>query len=838
MPKEQKEIWSKALTFAANIKGEHSKRWDNEAKMIERIASDISAKLNDTPPRDFDGLVGMEAHLEKLSSMLSQDPDEVKMVGIWGPPGIGKTTIARALFDKICGDFQSCIFMENVKGMYGRIDLDDHGLKMRLQKQFLSEIFDQKNTRVKHLGIAKERLKERRVLVVLDDVDHVEQLNALANQSEWFGSGSRIIVTTEDKQVLEAQWTNFTYKVGFPSEQQALEILCRYAFGQSIPLDGFKDLAIEVAKIGGNLPLGLRVLGSSLCGKSIDEWKQTMSRLRTSLDGRIERILRTAYNDLHEKDKAIFLHIACMFNGEKKDLIVHLLDKSRLEVSLGLLNLEKKSLIDISTDKCIVMHHLLQQMGRKVVSSKKLKKRQFLLKAEEILDVLTHNKGTGAILGIALDISELQHELVISATTFQGLYNLMFLRIYDNGTDRNNKLHLPQGMVYLPNTLRLMYWSAYPLATLPSSFHPEFLVKFSMPHSKLEQLWQGIQPLGSLKLMDLSFSKKLKEIPDLSKAINIEKLDISQCESLVTLHSSICELHQLKDLIMWGCSKIEYVPTNINLTSLDSLYMSGCSSLRSIPNMSTNVKYLSLGKMSHTFWSHFAASSISRNTFSQTLKSIQVLRLSYNNFVSIPDCIKELSELRYLFLKNCRNLIELPELPSSLVVLFAENCASLRTISNPFQNSNMVLDFGNCLRLEPEAREIILNSSCEYAFLPGENVPTYFTRQVRGSSLTIHLGQRPLSSFSRFKACVVLASGEGVYDGVMSCSLVARDSGLVFKHELWMRYPYELLGDHLCMFDLVFTSEDNDLEAERCYGDALIQFSCTPYNIIGCGVRF
>ncbi|CAL9223942.1 unnamed protein product, partial [Arabidopsis halleri] len=67
---EVKQRWCKALTDVANIKGEHSLNWEDEAKMIERIATDVSTKLNVTPSKDFDGMVGMEAHLRKVNSYL------------------------------------------------------------------------------------------------------------------------------------------------------------------------------------------------------------------------------------------------------------------------------------------------------------------------------------------------------------------------------------------------------------------------------------------------------------------------------------------------------------------------------------------------------------------------------------------------------------------------------------------------------------------------------------------------------------------------------------------------------------------------------------------------
>ncbi|XP_062009978.1 uncharacterized protein LOC133726443 [Rosa rugosa] len=50
--------------------------------------------------------------------------------------------------------------------------------------------------------LIKDVAGRKRVLVVLDDVNKLDQLNALARSREWFGSGSRIVITTRDPQLL------------------------------------------------------------------------------------------------------------------------------------------------------------------------------------------------------------------------------------------------------------------------------------------------------------------------------------------------------------------------------------------------------------------------------------------------------------------------------------------------------------------------------------------------------------------------------------------------------------------------------------------------------------
>ncbi|XP_048624101.1 probable disease resistance protein RPP1 [Brassica napus] len=260
---------------------------DSEAAMIFKIATDVTNMLNFTPSRDFDHLVGMEAHVAKMSSLLCMESNEVRVVGMWGPAGIGKTTIARALYNRVSSDFQLSVFMENVKGSYSGNELDSYSSKLRLQEQFLSKMLNLKDMRINHLGVAAERLNSRKVFIVLDDVDKLEQLEALANEPRWFGAGSRIIVTTEHKELFKGHGVNYIYEVNFPSWDEALQIFSQSAFKQDYPPEGFMELAVDVTKVTNHLPLGLCVLGSSLRGKKKSGWTHELPSLKASLHGDI-----------------------------------------------------------------------------------------------------------------------------------------------------------------------------------------------------------------------------------------------------------------------------------------------------------------------------------------------------------------------------------------------------------------------------------------------------------------------------------------------------------------------------------------------------------------------
>lgn len=73
--------------------------------------------------------------------------------------------------------------------------------------------------------------------------------------------------------------------------------------------------------------------------------------------------------------------------------------------------------------------------------------------------------------------------------------NLRFLKLYmpehDGIPIMNSKVHVDQGLEYLPEKLRYLHWYKYPLKSLPSDFDPENLVALNLPYSKVKQIWEG-----------------------------------------------------------------------------------------------------------------------------------------------------------------------------------------------------------------------------------------------------------------------------------------------------------------------------------------------------------
>lgn len=103
-------------------------------------------------------------------------------------------------------------------------------------------------------------------------------------------------------------------------------------------------------------------------------------------------------------------------------------------------------------------------------------------------------QGSESLVGMDLDLAEINKELNISKITFKRMCNLQFLRFYSRFDDKSNcKLHSPKNLKYLSLKLRLLHWDYFPATCLPSRFSTEFLVELNMRNSKLTKLWEGVQ---------------------------------------------------------------------------------------------------------------------------------------------------------------------------------------------------------------------------------------------------------------------------------------------------------------------------------------------------------
>jgi len=247
----------------------------DETKLIQEIVSDIQKELSHelSLSLDAEGLVGMKSRVEDIESLLSFGSTGVLIVGIWGMGGIGKSTTAEAVYHQNCSKFEGQCFFQNV-----REESQKHGID-HVRQEILGEVLEKKDMtiRTKVLPPAiKRMLQRKKVLIVLDDVTDPKDLKYLLGEDGLFGQGSRIIVTSRDRRVLEnACDEDKIYEVKILDEDDALRLFSLHAFKQDRPIEGYSGLSKTVVSCVKGIPLVLEVLGGNLYNKrSVEYWER------------------------------------------------------------------------------------------------------------------------------------------------------------------------------------------------------------------------------------------------------------------------------------------------------------------------------------------------------------------------------------------------------------------------------------------------------------------------------------------------------------------------------------------------------------------------------------
>ena len=218
-------------------------------------------------------------------------------------------------------------------------------------------------------NLIQTRLCQIKSLVVLDNVDKVEQLGKLAMTRECLGRGSRIIVVSRDDRILKEHGVDEVYKVQPLDHFDALQLFCWKAFKSDDIMSGYEGLTGDVLRYVGGHPLAIEVLGSSLYGREVSEWRSALKRLKKNPRKDIMDVLRISFDGLDDSEKDIFLDIACFFDEEEEAWLKKILNIREFYPEIGLPVLIGKSLI-ASDNGLIFMHDLLKELGKSIVREK------------------------------------------------------------------------------------------------------------------------------------------------------------------------------------------------------------------------------------------------------------------------------------------------------------------------------------------------------------------------------------------------------------------------------------------------------------------------------------
>ncbi|XP_074356722.1 TMV resistance protein N-like [Apium graveolens] len=655
--------WRLTLKEVADFSGYLIFKDKSEAETIDEVVSRISLQTNPRTLHVAAFKVGLDSRVKSVTTLINSGTNGVIRIGIHGMGGVGKTTLAKEVYNQNYQRFQGSCFLANVREVSGRSD----GIES-LQKQLINNVLKRKDITIDNadqgIECIKARICSKKVLVVIDDLDNPEPLKYLEGS---FALGSVVIITTRYEDLLDKIEVKAKYKVNQMDEDESLRLFTQYAFGKDRIPDTFTELSKKVLKHAGGLPLALRVFGSTLHKESENKWEWFIE------------------------------HIACFYIGCSKEHAAEILKTfytRGYEIDGGYSD-------DVTE---LGMHDLLQDMGRKIArnnSPHEPGKHSRLWLREDIKTVLKNHKGTDAIHAIICSCDwgdNTENEIVIDAKSFKMMSKLKFLYL--------NNANLTGSFEQTFEDLRWLFWEFCPLECLPSKLictNTYDLISLGCTNLTTTP---DFNRFPWLETLDLGCCRSLEEVhTSVGTLVRLVSLNLVHCRNLETLPDSICSLRALEVLKIGYCISLEALPTELgSIESLKELHAYALS-VSKLPDSIGSLTNLVELDLSHNWNLETLQDSIC------SLRALEVLDISYCTSLEalptelgsieslkelhacelsvskLPDSIGRLSNLVLLDLRFNKNLETLPD-----------SICSLRALE--------VLNIGYCTRLKALPTEL------------------------------------------------------------------------------------------------------------------------------------
>ncbi|KAI9126977.1 hypothetical protein K1719_001536 [Acacia pycnantha] len=527
------------------------------------------------------------------------------MMGIWGASGIGKSTIARALYNSIADNFEGLCFLSDVR----KRSKEPNGLS-HLQETLLSKLVMEKDLNFgdyhEGIPIIQCRLSQKKILLILDDVDDMDQLKALAGSCNWFGCGSRIIITTKDKQLLKSHGIESIYNVKGLNSKESLKLLSWES--------GEKQIFLDLTCFFNGEKLA-NIINILLCVRTIDP-TYAIERLIDKSLIKIEQARVTMHDLIEDVGKEIVQQESSNELGEQSRLwfyqdILHVLeqDTGTNKVEVIILDLPERIEVQWSGEELKKMKNLKMLVIRNASFSDSPKYLPNSLSSCELIqpfDKKSPNLSNCKFLQQIPDLS--------------GVSNLIELWL----DDCTNLIEIHDSVGCLHKLRELSAMRCKKLKIFPSHLRLPSLEHLNLfGCSSLQTFPEMSIVMKEMQTLDLD-KTTITELPSSVRyLIGLESLSMKECPNLKQLPASICTLPNLWKLTTDSCQGLSHFKMCEGGDEA-SLYCSAMSL-----------------KMEQLCFSNCNLSDDSLAFCLSHFTNMILLDLSFNNFTILPECIKE-----------------------------------------------------------------------------------------------------------------------------------------------------------------------------------------------------
>ncbi|KAK3432305.1 hypothetical protein EUGRSUZ_D00735, partial [Eucalyptus grandis] len=680
------DYWKSALRRIGWLKGHHlgkTSKVSRHGKLIKQIVHQVLEKLKKKDLIVPKNLVGVDSYVQNIMAKLKVDYRNGQAVNIaptrdivliHGIAGVGKTALAKHVYNQIHHLFDACSFLGPI-----RAEMKHHDV-LFLQKKLISDVhkgnvqkFYCSDNALTHI---QNRFLTMKILLLLDDVEDHEQLIAIVGELDWLGPGSRVILTSQRQDFLKYINGAVSFVLEPMVQHVALKLFCWHAFRSDSPLEEFKQRSTDIVAATGRLPLALELVGSSLFQEKSDGvWKDTLNALKVDPHKRVEAALEKSFTSLDWNEQQIFLDIACFFIGKDKRIPSYMWENCEYSPSTSIRALHARSFVEIGEDKELCMHEILKNFGQKKVKNENRNepcKRSRLCIHEDALNVLKNSKGTKKVKALGLEFGDGSKENIrylqkkekkrenirFGCDHFKGLKNLRFLKL-DQADIQGN----------FGDCLSSLSWLDW--RGCPKSFDERLLdlnlqnlVILDLSGSQVEEDWGGwglLKRAIQLKVLKLTGCVQLMATPKFPALMELERLILEGCSKLAVIHRSFRNLKKLISLNMKGCSFLNELPdldgSDIHklsefiesLKELKTLSLKNCRGLSYLPDGIGKLRSLQSLDLSHTGIQKLPPSV-------KDLKAMTVLTMRDTFIHEFPKAILNLEKLEEIDLSSCQKL--------------------------------------------------------------------------------------------------------------------------------------------------------------------------------------